>query len=130
MNFLQVKDYATPKNAEAWINEAVRRLRKQGVLAKEDNTEDGSCANITTDGRRCVVGGMLDDSELAVVISEGWKHNGASALLQGMLHDKNYRAQNWVYAFQKCHDASTSMAEFEERIRKFAREYKITINPI
>jgi hypothetical protein len=130
MNFLQVKDYATPKDAEAWINEAVRRLRKQGVLAKEGTAEDGSCANITTDGRRCVVGGMLDDSELAVVISEGWEHNGASVLLKGMLHDKNYRTPGWVYDFQKCHDAATSMADFEERIWKFAREYHITINLI
>jgi hypothetical protein len=106
----------------------LRHIRKQGALA----AQGGMCVYRTGDGRKCVVGGMLTDEQLAahgIGNSDSVQvHRAKFAPLVG----KNKRKLDLLEAMQGAHDSAAADDElpaFERHMQKVALAFGLTYAP-
>jgi hypothetical protein len=114
----------TPQEA---LNKAVTAMREQGAPARGYRDGRDVCLYVANKGKRCAVGHLLTNEEIATLVERGKVLAPAGSIrvhcpsLQGL-------PPAFLFELQRCHDNASVLnflPEFEEAARKLAHKYEL-----
>lgn len=106
------------------FNKAYLGVVRQGGIARM--SEVGGCCYQTSDRKRCAIGHLLSDEQLASVHSEGLNTQTISNLVDTGVLDKSF-GDKFFRKLQRAHDHAMSLDDFKESMRRLAADYNLTM---